>query len=99
MAAAAFSRFGQHDIEFVAADPGKRVSGAQFGAEPVADFHQQRIPGAVAEAIVDLLEPIDIHVEEREPLFRSRDSMTAVSRRSFSMTRLGSPVRLSWWAW
>ncbi len=58
------------DGELVAAQPGHGVGGAGAGAEPLGGQHQQLVALAVAEAVVDLLEVVEVEEEhgDRVPL-------------------------------
>ena len=49
------------DCEFVAAEPGDRVEVAELRLEAVGDRDQQRVAGQVTEAVVHVLEPVEIH--------------------------------------
>src|SRR5215211_7965739 len=52
--------------ELVAAQPGDRVAAADAGLQPLADGDQHRVPGRVAEAVVQRLEPVQVDVEDGE---------------------------------
>ena len=52
---------GRHqDGELVAAEPGQDVVGTQAAPQPRADLAQQVVTGGVAQAVVDLLEPVEV---------------------------------------
>jgi hypothetical protein len=55
---------GQDHGELVAADPGDDVGGAQRLAQPFADGLQHDIAGLMAEAVIDLLEAIDVDEQQ-----------------------------------
>ena len=61
----------QH-AELVAAEPGDGVLAADAGAEPVGDHHQGRVAGAVAEAVVEPLEAVEVAVAGRRSVLPSR---------------------------
>ena len=56
---------GQQDGELVAAEPGQHVARPQRGAQPRADLAEQVVAGVVAEAVVDLLEPVEVEQQQR----------------------------------
>src|SRR5436190_22488273 len=58
----------QDDRELVAADPRARVRAAHALGEPAADDPQQVVADLVAEAVVDLLEVVEVDVEQRGAL-------------------------------
>jgi hypothetical protein len=51
--------------EFVAAEPAHCVAVPDSGPQPLTQLHQNRIPGAVADAIIDKFEAVD--VDEHHP--------------------------------
>ncbi len=55
----------QHDRELVAAEAGERVGGAQPRAERIGDARKDHVAGDVAEAVVDLLEPVEVEHHDR----------------------------------
>ena len=57
---------GQKHGELVATETGNRVDIAQHAAEARPDRLQDQIAVSMPERIVDLLEPIEIHDQERE---------------------------------
>ena len=57
----------QHD-ELVAAEPRHGVALAQVMAQPPRDVLQQAVARLVAEAVVDVLEAVEVDEEERELL-------------------------------
>ena len=54
------------DRELVAAQPRDRVGLAQAVAEPLRHDRQQAVAGAMAEAIVDRLEAVEVEDHDRE---------------------------------
>ncbi len=54
------------DGELVAAEPRQHVIGAHGGFQPLRHLAQQRIAGAVAEGIVDVLEAVEVEHQDRE---------------------------------
>ena len=57
------TRLGHEHGELVAAEPGDRVVLAQSLSEAPSDLSQHLVAGRVAERVVDLLEPIQVHYE------------------------------------
>ena len=62
--ARADDRLDEHR-ELVAAEAGHRVAGADRVAQPVGDLDQQLVAGGVAEAVVDLLEAVEVQEQDR----------------------------------
>ena len=61
---------------------------------------QELVAGGVAEAVVDVLERVEVDEQDRRAgLRRGAARASACSRRSISSRRLGSPVSESWKAW
>ena len=58
------------DDEFVAAPARDQIAGADDGAEPGCDLDQKLVAGAVAEAVVDLLEIVEVEEHHGEPVAR-----------------------------
>jgi hypothetical protein len=56
--------FRDQDGELVAAEPGEDVAGAQPGLEPRPHLPQQLVAGVVPEAVVDLLEAVEVEQQE-----------------------------------
>ncbi len=56
--------------ELVSADPGDGVCLAHAGFQPATDGDQELIPHLVAQAIVDMLEAVDVEEQDAEPRFR-----------------------------
>ena len=54
----------QHDGELVATEAADGVRVAQDGPQPRADLAEQLVPVGVAEAVVDLLEPVQVDEQE-----------------------------------
>ena len=55
----------EHDDELVAADPADEIAGAGVLGETLGDLHEELVAVAVAERVVDELEPVE--VEEHQP--------------------------------
>ena len=55
---------GQQDGELVAAQPGEDLAGPQRGLQARADLAQQLVTGVVAEAVVDLLEAVEVEQQQ-----------------------------------
>ena len=58
------------DHELVAAEAGDGVVGAHDRAEPLGEADEQLVAGAVAEAVVDDLEPVEVEEEDRHLLLQ-----------------------------
>ena len=56
---------GRDDGEFVAAEPGDDVVGAQRAREPLGDAADQLVADRMAERVVDILEVIEVDIEDR----------------------------------
>ena len=56
---------GLHDGELVASQPHDQVVLADAALQPPGDGAEQRVPGGVAEGVVDRLEPVEIDAEQR----------------------------------
>ena len=52
--------------ELVATEAGQGVGGAEQPGEPAGDGDQQLVAGGVAEAVVDPLEPVEVHEHDRD---------------------------------
>jgi hypothetical protein len=51
---------GQQDGEFVATEPGQQLALAEGREQARTDLAQQLVAGGVPEAVVDLLEPVEV---------------------------------------
>jgi hypothetical protein len=58
----------EQDGELVAAEAGDGFGAAENPAQPAGDFLDQRIAGEVAEAVVDVLEPVEVEQQDRHLL-------------------------------
>ena len=54
-----------HEGEFVAAQPGQRVGGADRGGDPLCDSAQQLVADGVTQGVVDVPEAIEIEQQDR----------------------------------
>jgi hypothetical protein len=52
--------------ELVAAEAGHGVAGPDAGGQAVGDLDQEPVPGGVAEAVVDLLEAVQVQEQHRD---------------------------------
>jgi hypothetical protein len=57
---------GQQDGELVAAEAGDGVGAAQRAGEPPGDLDQQRVAAAVAQGVVDVLEPVQVDQQQSD---------------------------------
>ena len=64
-------RAGQQDREFVATEARAGIAGADLGLGTPRHFLERLVAGQVAEAIVDLLEVVDVDHEARQRLARA----------------------------
>jgi hypothetical protein len=62
-----------HDHELVAADAGHSVGAAHVGLKPLAHRTQEPVAGPVAQAVVHLLEAIEVYAEHGRALAGGRD--------------------------
>ena len=60
------SDFGQHDDEFIAANPAHGVRVAHAGDQALRHRLQQQVAGAVPERIIDVLEMVQIEKQHRQ---------------------------------
>jgi hypothetical protein len=54
------------DGKLVAAEARQGVAGPELGVEPLRDDLEQLVPGVVAQAVVDLLEPVEVDQQDGE---------------------------------
>ena len=86
----------QHD-ELVAAEPGDRVALARAGAEPRGDLDEQGVAEVVAEAVVHVLEAVEVeqqHADDRAAALRRGGSPRRAGRSA--ACALASPVSSSY---
>ncbi len=57
----------EQDRELVPAEAGDRVAGPGGPAQPYGDLAQHVVAHVVTQRVVDLLEPVEIHQQQREP--------------------------------
>ena len=88
-----------HDDELVAAEAGERVGGPEMMREPFGHLRQHRVADAVAERVVDDLEPVEVEVQHRQHAPRRSRRRNAWCNRSISTMRLATPVSGSLRAW
>ena len=92
----------EHGV-LVAGDPRDGRAWRRDGAQTIGDDAQYLVAGRMPEAVVDVLEPVEIDEEQRRQalppprLFR-RLTRSVSSSRSNSSARFGSPVREPVWA-
>src|SRR5665647_2441191 len=68
----------EQDRELVPAQPRQQVAGVQLLGEPHADLDQQPVPDVMPEAVVDLLEPVQVEQEERTPALPGQQTLRDV---------------------
>ena len=68
------------DRELVAAEPGDRVEVAEVRVESVGDRDQERVAGEVTEAVVHVLEPVEIDDHDRDVAADARAAGRARAR-------------------
>jgi hypothetical protein len=73
---------GQHDCEFVAAKPGHEIVAAHFRLQPLGNQLQQPVADRMAEAVVDVLEQVEIDAQDRHALIAAWPRSSAWRRRS-----------------
>ena len=61
-----------HDHELVAADPADQVVRAEVGPQPAGHRDEQLVADAVAERVVDELEPVEVEEQDGDALDPSR---------------------------
>ena len=81
--------------ELVAAEPCRKVAGADDALDPCADLREELVSDVVAPAVVHRLEPVEVDVEDSDPVPGSR-SLRRSARLSTKWKRFGSPVSVSW---
>ena len=57
---------GEHDRELVAAHPGDEVAGPDAAAQAAATRDEELVAGVVAEAVVHVLEAVEVEEQHRE---------------------------------
>ena len=67
---------GAHERELVAAETSDLTVAADRCAEALRDLHEQQVPVAVPERVVDLLEPVEVHQQHA-----GRDALVVDARR------------------
>ena len=84
--------------ELVAAQPRHHVARAHVLADAPRHLDQEGVAGAVAHAVVDQLEAVEVEEHHREAALRRRRLTRSIARArcSWKRERLGRPVRLSW---
>jgi len=65
----------EQDGEFITAQPRDRILGAHAGFQAVRNGEQQQVPGVVAEAVVYLLELVQIHEEQGDLVAAPADGL------------------------
>ena len=86
--------------ELVATEPRRRVGRAHERIDARRDPLQQKVTGAVPEAVVDRLEVIEVEEQHRQRAAASEAPAASAWRRRFSNSaRLARPVSESWNAW
>ena len=68
----------EQDRELVAAEPGDDVAGADRRAQPHGDLDEQAVAGVVADAVVDLLEAVEVDEQHAEMLPGARMALERV---------------------
>ena len=86
---------GEQHGELVAAEPGDRVGGRERALQPPAHLDEQAVAVVVAESVVDLLELVEVHDDERHRFGRARRALQrlaqpVVEQRAVGQT--GQPV-------
>jgi hypothetical protein len=84
----------EQDRELVAAQAGQQVPGAQVLAQPGTHLDQQLVPGVMAQAVVDLLELVQVQHQQGLALPRWFGQARAAPRR-YRARRFGNPVSSS----
>ena len=86
----------QHEAELVAAQPRDRVVGAELVREPRRELGEQPVAVVVAERVVDLLEPVEVHDREHDRHVRALAPRRSPPRRAcWKMVRFGRSVSAS----
>ena len=89
----------QEDGELVAAEPGDRAARRDDGRAGGRRPRCSTVADVVAERVVDLLEPVEVHEHHRHRRCRPVRGRARRSTRSWNSARLGSPVSGSCSAW
>ena len=90
----------EQDRELVAAQAGRGVGRAQGRLQALADLGQQLVARGVPERVVDRLEVVEVHEQDRDRLVgRAACARARGSTRSRNSARFASPVTGSWNAW
>ncbi len=73
--------------ELVAAEARERVAGTRDVGQPAPDLHEQLVPDVVAEAVVDLLEAVEVEQEHGKRLARDRSERASACSSSVAEQR------------
>ena len=76
---------GQHDLEFVAAEPPDQPRFADHALQPLRDLLEQRVADLVTERVVDRLEPIEVEQEQRRRAGARLRRQRLVERRAHAL--------------
>ena len=68
-------RVGQNDSEFVPAVPEGHVHGPDVGSNDVGHVFQEAVSGGMPVSVVDLLETVQVHHDQRTRGFAAVDSL------------------------
>ena len=89
---------GQEHDELVAAEAGDGVVGAGGAAEPLGHRLQEQVADGVAEAVVDVLEAVEVEEEDGAVPVGAPGVRDGHRGAVLESVRLASPVSSSWWA-
>ena len=84
----------EHD-ELVAAEPGDGVALARSRPQPLGDLDEQGVADVVTEAVVDVLEPVEVEQQQPDDRAPALARRIASSSRSIRSLRLARPVSSS----
>ena len=59
------------DRELVPAEPGHGVAGAYLSAKAAGHLHEELVPAAVSQGVVDLLEPVEVEEQHGDAVVRA----------------------------
>ena len=86
-----FFYIGQQHQEFIAADARDRVFLAHALKKPFGDFAQQHVADVMAERVVDVLEVIQIHVQQRYLFFAAHRHVHCLRQSILQQPPVGKP--------
>ncbi len=79
------------DHELVAADAGDHVGGSSGVRDAVCHLGEQCVADLVADGVVDVLQPVDVHEQDGDVAARAADAVERVGRGAQQQQAVGQP--------